>query len=97
MCWSSKMELWLSGRKRQAVHEEGESENQTESFKSKKRTRRKDSSENLSLGFTSAGSEDNPKPVCVLRSEMPANEALNPCKLNMDNIYPSRRNFLKIS
>ena len=57
------------------------SENENESMKTKRRTRRKYSSEYLSLGFTSVGPDDNPLPVCVLCSEVLANEALKPCKL----------------
>ena len=70
------MDRWLSGVKRKAILTcEGQNE------KKIIKACRKYSSEYLSLGFTSVGPEDNPLPVCVLCSEVLANEALKPCKL----------------
>ncbi|CAB1423622.1 unnamed protein product [Pleuronectes platessa] len=56
---------------REAANGEGESQSQTESFITKKRTRRKDSGEDLSLA-----QRTSPTPVCVLCAEMPANETV---------------------
>ena len=76
------MERWLVGGKRKADESNATSESSdNESLKTKKKVRRKYSTEYLSLGFTSLGPEDNPLPVCVLCSEVLANEALKPCKL----------------
>ena len=76
------MEWWLVGGKRKADKSNATSESSdNESLKTKKKVRRKYSTEYLSLGFTSLGPEDNPLPVCVLCSEVLANEALKPCKL----------------
>ena len=56
------MERWLLGGKRKAgelTSTSESSENENKSLKTKRRTRRKYSSEYL-LGFTSVGPEDNP-------------------------------------
>ncbi|CAL9694137.1 unnamed protein product [Knipowitschia caucasica] len=77
------MDRWLLNKTQPAASDVSQDQdrdgNQHSNYKSRKR--RKYLSEYLALGFTTMGHEDNPRPVCVICSEVLANEALKPCKL----------------
>ncbi|XP_028314934.1 zinc finger BED domain-containing protein 5 [Gouania willdenowi] len=78
------MDRWLLGKKKStanSIQDYNQDDHQDEQTKEPSKKRRQYSSEYLSLGFTSVGPDDNPRPVCVICTEVLSNEALKPCKL----------------